>query len=240
MKKRIAVVLSVLVLGTHNLMAETCVSENYTVSYSCGDGTATGTLPSNQVATFGSDFTPVLLNTNHCTPPSGKVIDGIEIWLDDAYNGAFSRTAAKFTYYYASNIVIKPRYIGTADINTLWALRGLNGVSYTYNTSERTWQTVFPYGIVSGIAACSNVKPKSSVAGWNAGVVAEDQNAITEESGLVCYCKMTEPTADASPWVLANIYANASTCSANCALNCGNCARISAVFRASAFSGTRP
>ena len=237
--KKVWLLFFLCIFGTHNLMAETCIGKNWTVSYSCGKGTVKNKLPENQVATYGSEFTPVLLNTEYCTPPSGMAISGIEIWVGDSYNGAFSKTGAKFMYYYASDVVIKPRYMGAVDINKLWALRGVNGESYTYDNPGRTWQTVFPYGTVSGIAACSNVKQKSSVPGWNAGVVAEDQSAITEEGGVVCYCKMTEPHTAASPWVMANTYTNASICSANCALNCGNSARISAFFRTSLFVGAK-
>lgn len=63
------------------------------------------------------------------------VIDGIEIWVGNSYNGAFSRTGAGFMYYYASDVVIKPRYLGTADVYTLWALRGGTGAGVTYNAS---------------------------------------------------------------------------------------------------------
>lgn len=158
--KKVWLLFFLCIFGTHNLMAETCIGKNWTVSYSCGKGTVKNKLPENQVATYGSEFTPVLLNTEYCTPPSGMAISGIEIWVGDSYNGAFSKTGAKFMYYYASDVVIKPRYMGVADINKLWVLRGVSGESRTYNASGRTWQVVFPYGTVSGIAACSNVKPK--------------------------------------------------------------------------------
>ena len=237
--KKVWLLFFLCIFGTHNLMAETCVGENWTVSYSCGKGTVKSKLPENQVATYGSEFTPVLLNTNYCTPPSGMVIYGIEIWVGDSYNGAFSGTGAKFMYYYASDVVIKPRYMGVADINKLWALRGINGKSYTYDNPGRTWQAVFPYGTVSGIAACSNVKPKNSSPGWTAALVAEDQSAITEEGGRFCYCKMTEPHAVASPWGYMLNYESATQCSLNCASTCGFYTMQSFVFRVSMFLGAK-
>ena len=167
------------------------------------------------------------------------VIYGIEIWVGDSYNGAFSGTGAKFMYYYASDVVIKPRYLGVADINKLWALRGINGKSYTYDNPGRTWQAVFPYGTVSGIAACSNVKPKNSSPGWTAALVAEDQSAITEEGGRFCYCKMTEPHAVASPWGYMLNYESATQCSLNCASTCGFYTMQSFVFRVSMFLGAK-
>ena len=237
--KKVWLLFFLCIFGTHNLMAETCIGENWTVSYSCGKGTVKNKLPENQVATYGSEFTPVLLNTEYCTPPSGMAISGIEIWVGDSYNGAFSKTGAKFMYYYASDVVIKPRYMGVADINKLWVLRGVSGESRTYNASGRTWQAVFPYGTVSGIAACSNVKPKNLSPGWTAALVAEDQSAITEEGGLFCYCKMTEPHAVASPWVFMLNYEYASGCSSNCASTCGFYTLNTFVFRTSLFLGAK-
>ena len=237
--KKVWLLFFLCIFGTHNLMAETCVGKNWTVSYSCGKGTVKNKLPENQVATYGSEFTPVLLNTEYCTPPSGMAISGIEIWVGDSYNGAFSKTGAKFMYYYASDVVIKPRYMGVADINKLWVLRGFSGENRTYNASGRTWQAVFPYGTVSGIAACSNVKPKNSSPGWTAALVAEDQSAITEEGGRFCYCKMTEPHAVASPWVFMLPYENASMCSSGCASTCGFYTMQSFVFRVSMFLGAK-
>ena len=237
--KKVWLLFFLCIFGTHNLMAETCIGKNWTVSYSCGKGTVKNKLPENQVATYGSEFTPVLLNTEYCTPPSGMAISGIEIWVGDSDNGACSKTGAKFMYYYASDVVIKPRYMGVADINKLWVLRGFNGESRTYNASGRTWQAVFPYGTVSGIAACSNVKPKNSSPGWTAALVAEDQSAITEEGGRFCYCKMTEPHAAASPWVFMLNYENASMCFSGCASSCGFYTINAFVFRTSLFLGAK-
>ena len=237
--KKVWLLFFLCIFGTHNLMAETCIGKNWTVSYSCGKGTVKNKLPENQVATYGSEFTPVLLNTEYCTPPSGMAISGIEIWVADSYNGAFSKTGAKFMYYYASDVVIKPRYMGVADINKLWVLRGVSGESHTYNASGRTWQAVFPYGTVSGIAACSNVKPKNYSPGWIAAQVAEDQSAIKEEDGLFCYCKMTEPHAAASPWVFMLNYEGGYACSVGCASTCGTYAIHGFVFRVSMFLGAK-
>ena len=240
MKKYIFVIIGFVVMGLADARAETCVGENWNVSYSCGDGAQAGTLPDDQVATYGSEFTPVMLDTTHCTPPSGKVIAGIEVWVGDEYNDAYSGTAAPFLYYYASDVIIKPRYIGVADAESLWALRGVAGISYTYQAAARTWQTVFPYGTIAGVAACSNVKPQNTAPGWSAGYVADDQNAIAEEGGVYCYCKMTEPYLSASPWVFSYVLGSASACSSDCAYSCGYRARYNAVFRAGVFLGARP
>lgn len=237
MKKYVFVIIGFVVMVLADARAETCVGENWNVSYSCGDGVPAGALPDDQVATYGSEFTPVMLGTTHCTPPSGKTIAGIEVWVGDEYNGVYSVTADPFLYYYASDIIIKPRYIGLADADSLWALRGVRGTSYTYGA--RTWQTVFPYGTISGIAACSNVEPQNTAKGWETGYVADDQNAITDEGGIYCYCKMTEPNLSASPWVYSQVPGSASSCSIICAYNCGFDAQVYSIFRSSLFLGAR-
>ena len=240
MKKYIFVIIGFVVMGLADARAETCVGENWNVSYSCGDGAQAGTLPDDQVATYGSEFTPVMLGTTHCTPPSGKAIAGIEVWVGDEYNDVYSITADPFLYYYASDIIIKPRYIGLADAESLWALRGVRGISRTYQAVARTWQAVFPYGTIAGVNACSNEKAQSTAPVWaTGGHVAEDQNAITDEMGVNCYCKMTEPNISASPWVGMGVYRSAADCLWNCASDCGTYAYSYAVFRASLFLGAR-
>ena len=239
MKKYIFVIIGFAVMGLADARAETCVGENWNVSYSCGDGAQVGTLPDDQVATYGSEFTPVMLGKKHCTPPSGKTISGIEVWVGDEYNDVYSATADPFLYYYASDVIIKPRYIGMADAESLWTLRGVSGVSYTYQAAARTWQTVFPYGTIAGVAACSNVKPQNTAGGWQTGYVADDQNAITDEGGVYCYCKMTEPNISASPWVYAGDYDSAQRCSSECAFACCFHAKTYPAFRTSVFLGAR-
>lgn len=239
MKKYIFVIIGFVVMGLADARAETCVGENWNVSYSCGDGAQAGTLPDDQVATYGSKFTPVKLGTTHCTPPSGKIISGIEVWVGDEYNDVYSATADPFLYYYASDIIIKPRYIGVADADSLWALRGFNGTGRTFQAEARTWQVVFPYGTIAGVAACSNVFPRHWEPGWSTGYVADDQNAITEEGGRNCYCKMTEPNISASPWVYLYTLEESWRCFSNCASSCGFYANQTYVFRASLFLGAR-
>jgi hypothetical protein len=238
MKKYMFVIIGFVVMGLADARAETCVGENWNVSYSCGDGAQAGTLPDDQVATYGSEFTPVMLTTRHCTPPSGKIIAGIEVWVGDEYNDVYSATAAPFLYYYASDVIIKPRYLGVADAESLWALRGVDGTRYTYQAAAQTWQVVFPYGTIVGVGACSNVKPQNTASGWVTGYVADDQNAIAEEGGQYCYCKMTEPNLSASPWVFVYDPSNVSICSSECAYRCGYNIRHS-IFRASLFLGAR-
>lgn len=238
MKKYIFVIIGFVVMGLADARAETCVGENWNVSYSCGDGVQAGALPDDQVATYGSEFTPVKLGTTHCTPPSGKTIYGIEVWVGDEYNDVYSATADPFLYYYASDIIIKPRYIGLADTESLWALRGVKGIRSTFG-ARTWWKTVFPYGTIAGVGACNNVKPQNTAGGWEVAYVADDQNAITNEGGVYCYCKMTEPVVSASPWVVCNVYDSASTCSIDCASLCGYRVMQFSRLRTSLFLGAR-
>lgn len=62
--------------------------------------------------------------------------------------------------------------------------------------------------------------------GLYGGVVAEDQSVIAEEGGAVCYCKMTEPMAVASRWVLNHVFMSVRECSELCVNLCGRNARF--------------
>lgn len=218
--------------------AETCVGETFNVTYDCGDGVAVKTLPAATTATYGDVFTPELLDTAYCTPPSGMAISGIEVWSGNEYNGAFSTSAAEFEFYYSSDIVIKPHYVGLASADNIWRLRGVAGSSYVYDKTAQTWTTYFPYGYVSGVAKCTDIAQASVAEGWAAGIIASDQAAIENavDNGFYCYCKMAEPLVAASPWVFAYVRGSASSCASACARSCGSDVRDSSVIRASVFA----
>lgn len=230
--------------------SETCVTATHSVFYDCGSGTVAGTLPSTATATYGASFTPTMLTTTHCSAPSGQKQAGIEIWVDGKKIDGFATTVSAFTYYYASDITIRPHYVsgqsttvgGTVDADTLWSARGKGGDSYTYNASAMTWQTVFSYGTVSGVAACSKQKPQNTADGYYTGYIADDQDAIVEKekTGQYCYCKLSEPSFAGSPWVFCYDYGSASDCASRCADYCGYGVRRYAVFRGSVFRGARP
>lgn len=81
------------------------------------------------------------------------------------------------------------------------------------------WKSVFPYGIVEGISACSSLRPANTddvaQVASNQGKVEADYNA--ESDGEFCYCKMTKP---ASSWVF---FFNAEgSCAGVCAEFCGS------------------
>lgn len=220
--------------------AETCVGETFNVTYDCGDGVAVKTLPAGTTATYGDVFAPELLDTAYCTPPSGMAISGIEVWSGNEYNGAFSMSAAEFEFYYSSDIVIKPHYVGPASADDIWRLRGVAGSSFVNDKTAQTWTTYFPYGYVSGVAKCTDIAQASVAEGWAAGIIASDQAAIENvaDNGQYCYCKMAEPLVAVSPWVFLYAVGSASNCASYCAYICGAYVRESSVFRASVFVAT--
>lgn len=216
--------------------AETCVGETFNVTYDCGDGVAVKTLPAATTATYGDVFTPELLDTAYCIPPSGMAISGIEVWSGNEYNGAFSTSAAEFEFYYSSDIVIKPHYVGPASADDIWRLRGVAGSSSVYDKTAQTWTTYFPYGYVSGVAKCTDFAQASVVDGWSVGIIASDQATIENaaDNGRYCYCKMTEPLVAASPWVFFRDFG--SGCASSCAHGCGTNVRSSSFLRVSVFA----
>lgn len=217
--------------------AETCVVETFNVTYDCGDGVAVRALPSATTATYGGVFTPELLDATYCTPPSGMAISGIEVWPGNEYNGAFSTSGDKFEFYYTSDIVIKPRYVGPASADIIWRLRGVGVLSYVYDKRAQTWTTYFPYGYVSGVAKCTSVVPGNTTPGSNTGLIADYDTIENASAGRYCYCKMTEPLVAASPWVYCWDLSTADSCKSWCAYYCGKVLQDSrAFFRASVFS----
>ena len=61
--------------------------------------------------------------------------------------------------------------------------------SSSHDGSTKTWSITFPYGVVSGIAACSPETRTSS----DIGIVATDQSITQYTTGNYCYCKMLRP-----------------------------------------------
>ena len=91
----------------------------------------------------------------------------------------------------------------------------INGVSSSANEDAGVWQTVFPYGVVSGIAACLPYTATSS------GDYADIEANGGENTGGRCWCKMKHPME--SKWVFMGT-TEYSGCN-NCVKACGNAAR---------------
>ena len=103
------------------------------------------------------------------------------------------------------------------------------GTTYTYNAAAMTWNTVFPYGNVSGVAVCNDT-------GGSFGVASNDEQY--ETGGVKCWCKMTHPAV--SRWVFSYSYSSASVCAVGCAYVCGYYVQSRSDFRSGVFGSVAP
>ena len=222
---------------------DTCVKTTFNVTYSCNGGTLAGTLPADTTAQYGSSFSPTAITTSMCTAPSGYVYAGQAVMVDGETVAYYNSTSSKsFTYYYTTDIEIGPHWAPVARPETLASHLYYGGRTYSYtNAASGTWTVEFYYGAVSGVSKCTTVKPENTAAGYYTGLIA-DYDAIEGASagGQYCYCKMTQPSIAAAPWVFNNDYGSASRCASYCASNCGNRVYCDDVngrrFRASVFA----
>ena len=112
----------------------------------------------------------------------------------------------------------------TSDYVTLVLDPYINGTNFTYNAAAMTWQVVFPYGNVSGVAVCNDTNGTSNVA----------SNAEQYDTGGVkCWCKMTHPAV--SRWVFNYSYSAAPDCAGECARRCATLGRFYSDFRSGVF-----
>lgn len=220
--------------------AASCIRTTFNVTYSCGDGTqGTGDMPADTVAEYNKTFTPASSIKSICNPPEGSKINGYAVYVNGVEMASF--TSASFKYSFATDCEIRPNYISTSNVYTLVANLYVGGSEYDYDKETQTWSVIFPYGIVSGVSKCSELKPESTALGYYTGLIASDQDAIenADDSGQYCYCKLTEPMVSGSPWVFYKDSSSASGCASNCANLCGYGVNNNVVngrrFRASVF-----
>ena len=120
------------------------------------------------------------------------------------------------------------------DMSTLDT--SINGTSYSYNNSARTWQITFSYGIVYGETLCSSTAndPHSLAEGLN----------TENDSGGKCWCRVVEfiPTDSriiyepkSSLWAFFYNYGSASSCASSCAPYCVDLIRLNVARRAGLF-----
>lgn len=224
---------------THVANAETCIPTTFNVTYSCNGGTLAGTLPTAKTVEYGTILSPTAITESMCTPPSGYVYGGQAVLVDGEEVAYYASTrSSSFTFYYTTDIEIGPHWVPVATPAALAANLGQEGRSYVYDKTAMTWTTNFWYGAVSGVAKCSTIKPENTAFGYDTGLIAGDQDAIESaaNSGLYCYCKMTEPLVSGSPWVFFHDQSSASSCASGCVEICGYYVRNEAVFRASVFA----
>ena len=109
----------------------------------------------------------------------------------------------------------------------------IDGASYTYNNSTRTWKTVFSYGNVSGISTCVSIAPTGS---QNITKTTDGTPLLAtggETAGRYCWCKMTHPMS--SLWAFHYAHGDAATCASYCAARCGGHVQDDASLRSGLF-----
>ncbi len=242
-RKRLIIYIVCALMHVHHAHASTCVKTTFNVTYSCGDGTVIGTLPDDTVAEYNRVFVSAALTSSMCAAPDGYKINGYSVYVNDV-EMAFFTSVPNFTYSYIADSEIRPNYVrisdGIATPGVVAVNLAVNGTSSSSVAADYTWSAVFPYGMVNGVAKCTKIKAETNYPGYyNGGVVASDQDAIenAENSGALCYCKMTEPFVAGSPWVYLFEYSNNNTaeCASRCSDQCGVNVRGIPVFRASVF-----
>ncbi len=219
------------VAAAHSAIAATCVNDTYAVKYDCGIGTKRS-LPADATVRYNTAFTPKMLSKSNCTEPDGGyVINGIEIWVNDEYKGAYTTNAVNFKYLYTSDMTIKPHYVNSAPEN-LYSLRAINGMGSWWNGGTRQWNVMFSYGVVSGVSACNEVAPGNTQDAWDTGWTEYGEQEHT--GGKYCWCKMTSPQPKKTAWVYWGMRGS-EDCEKNCASHCANDVRYGQYYRGAMF-----
>ncbi len=125
------------------LDGQSCVADEYTVTYDCGDGT--GTAPANATATYDANFSPVMVMKNLCEKP-GYVLSG---WLvsgtGDVKSGTFKWTYTGDKTLTAQWVEFEPKFtITTTNMSansTFKYWQGASGKFYV-DWGDGTYQTI--------------------------------------------------------------------------------------------------
>ncbi len=84
------------------LDGQSCVADEYTVTYDCGDGT--GTAPANATATYNANFSPVMIMKNLCEK-TGYVLSG---WL---VSGTSTVQSGTFKWTYTGDKILTAQWV---------------------------------------------------------------------------------------------------------------------------------
>ena len=234
MRSGLFFVLSLLMVGG-NSYAITCGdtgldTSEFAVHYACGDGTATSSLPTDDVAVYGMSFTPKYLSTTHCTPPTNYRIAGQEVVVDGEVQATTLTTSATaFTYRYVRDITIQPHYVPLVTRNLAEKNMDINGYSYYSDWGSWVW-TMYGYAFwMAGDAICSTHAPENlnAASGFvpNAAQQAllDTDLANKQHSGDYCYCKLKNPSSPISKWVAVGSYnPDVYACWRDCVSRCGS------------------
>lgn len=213
-------------------MAETCVKSVFNLTYSCGAGTLISgqTLPATESAQYGGIKYSVSSLYDICTPPSGYYIAGHGYFIDGEM---VSPSTYGWRYYYTSDMTIEPIYKSKTEIADVSQMvrhinddyLNINGFvgEYASKATTGTWWVAHPYGVVQGKHKCVSLIPEIP----QKGIIPDNQDEITNASLMsssayvngACYCKITQPVLEWSPWVLGAKHSGAN-CYNNCAATC--------------------
>ncbi len=125
------------------LDGQSCVADEYTVTYDCGDGT--GTAPANATATYNANFSPVMIMKNLCEKP-GYVLSGWAVsGTGDVKSGTFTWTYTGDKTLTAQWVEFDPKFtITTTNMSansTFKYWQGASGKFYV-DWGDGTYQTI--------------------------------------------------------------------------------------------------
>ena len=106
---------------------------------------------------------------------------------------------------------------------------GIEGEN-THSATDGTWTVTYPYGVVSGIAACNNTSGTQGIA------YPQYNNSFVQgtKDGIQCWCRMTSPVRSA--WAFTGTYSSTEHCGIACVRGCASDSLNSLTFRTAIFN----
>ena len=164
------------------LDGQSCVADEYTVTYDCGDGS--GTAPANAIATYNANFSPVMIMKNLCEKP-GYVLSG---WLvsgtSDVKSGTFKWTYTGDKTLTAQWVEFDPKFtitttnMSAGDTFKYW--QGSSGKFYV-DWGDGTYQTINYTAVIPHTyetAGVHTIRFGGRATGHNTGASDTTPNAI--------------------------------------------------------------
>lgn len=164
------------------LDGQSCVADEYTVTYDCGDGA--GTAPANATATYDANFSPVMIMKNLCEKP-GYVLSG---WLvsgtSDVKSGTFKWTYTGDKTLTAQWVEFEPKFtITTTNMSansTFKYWQGASGKFYV-DWGDGTYQTINYTAVIPHTyetAGVHTIRFGGRATGYSTGTSDTTPNAI--------------------------------------------------------------
>lgn len=229
--------ISVCESGYAIVCGDAAVPDGYKIHYSCGAGTLKSgqTLPESTAVQLGASVQPTNITTTYCTAPANHiwngqefVVDGNVVAVNITRNGSPS-----ITYRYTHDITVQPHWVPLVDAELARSAVDLYvghendyaGSRFDANWGNWTWTSVGYAFYMQGAAFCSPIEPQNTSV--TVGIIPDNQAELDAEyarkarDGRVCYCKMTNPSVEGSPWIVGNIYGSTGSCTGDCVSMCG-------------------